>query len=147
MARRASRRGQQRPTAGLASGAPEPQASTGRISVKISRDIADDLLSEAKLVGMSAPSWVNSLLRRRLQGRPVLRREEELAIIAIQMELRRIGVQARQVLNQAEDKLGHEAMIGAEVEQLAHLHEEIRGHLGRLRAALAGNLDYWESRP
>ena len=119
--------------------------SAGPIWMRIRRELAGLVRAEAQSLGLSEARWVNALVSRRVLRQPVLSRQEELAIISIQMELRRIGVQARHVLTRAEDRLGDGAAITAQGQQLAELHREIRHHLRDLRAALQGNLDYWES--
>lgn len=120
-------------------------AATGPMWMRIPRDLAVAVRAEAGATNMSGARWVNALVSRRINRRPVVSRQEELAIINIQMELRRIGVQARHVLSRAEEQLGRGDAIDAQAEQLAHLHVQIRRHLRDLRAALKGNLDYWES--
>ena len=120
---------------------PDPTVRSGRISVKIGRDIAAALEAEARAHGMASPTWVNTLLRRRLLNRPGLSRPEELAIIGVQADLRRTAVQARQVLQDLAS--GDDLTPG--LEQLSEFRRAIRDQMSRLRAALAGNFNYWDS--
>lgn len=121
-----------------------PNASlerSGRISVKISRDIAPALEVEARVQGMTPPAWVNTLLRRRLLTRPGLSRPEELAIISIQADLRRTAIHVGQVLQDL-------ALLGDPtpgLEPLSEFRADIRDQLSRLRTALVGNFTYWDS--
>lgn len=119
------------------------QAWPVRVSVQIGEALAPALEAEAQAMEMRPSRWIESLLRRRVLGRPVLRRRDELAFIQVQVELRAIGVQVSQVLSDLEQAPGPSSQ--RQLEQLGDLRAEIRRHLARLRAAFEGNLAYWET--
>ncbi|WP_421932385.1 hypothetical protein [Phenylobacterium sp.] len=114
-----------------------------RVSVQIGDELAPALEAEAKAMDMKPSRWIEALLRRRVLGRPVLRRQDELAFIEVQVELRAIGVRVSQVLWDLERTPGPSAE--RQLEQLSELRAEIRRHLARLRAAFEGDLAYWET--
>ena len=114
-----------------------------RVAVKIGPELAPLLETEARTMDMVPSRWIEGLLRRRLLGRPTLGRAEELAFIAVQVELRRIAVHVHHVLGQIEASPGRAE--ASDLAQLAAYATEIRGHLERLRAAFRGNLDYWDA--
>lgn len=119
------------------------QAWPVRVSVQIGDELAPALEAEAKAMDMKPSRWIEALLRRRVLGRPVLRRQDELAFIEVQVELRAIGVRVSQVLWDLERTPGPSAE--RQLEQLSELRAEIRRHLARLRAAFEGDLAYWET--
>lgn len=119
------------------------QAWPVRVSVQIGDALASALEAEAQAMDMRPSRWIEALLLRRVLGRPVLRRQDELAFIQVQVELRAIGVQVSQVLSDLEQAPGPSSQ--RQLEQLGDLRGEIRRHLARLRAAFEGNLAYWET--
>ncbi|WP_340643649.1 hypothetical protein [Phenylobacterium sp.] len=110
--------------------------------MKIGDELAPRLEIEAKAFGHVPSKWIEALLRRRVLQQPTMSRPDELAFIAVQVELRRIGVHLHHILNQIEASAP--ATNPAHLAELTAHADEIRLHLARLRAAFAGNLAYWE---
>jgi hypothetical protein len=110
----------------------------------VARDVvAIDL--EAAALGMTRNGWAIAVVRRRVHGRPTFPQSDELSLIAILMELRRIGVHISQVT-----RAMSLAIMGGEKADLdrAYLEEmraEIRDCMNRLRQAFDGNLAYWDA--
>lgn len=124
---------------------PREQGWPERVSVKIGDELARPLGAHARAMEMAPSKWIEALIRRRLLQVPRLARPDELAFIAIQVELRRIGVHIHHVLNQLEAAAGRDDP--EHLRQLVAYAAEVRVHLARLRAAFQGNLDYWDDTP
>jgi hypothetical protein len=121
--------------------APRVQGWPERVSVKIGDELAVPLAAEAAALGLAPSKWIEALIRRRLLHRPTVSRTDELAFIAVQVELRRIGVHIHHVLSQ----IGASKAADPEhLRQLAAQAAEIRRQLSTLRAAFKGNLAYWD---
>lgn len=95
-------------------------------------------------MGLSPPKWIEALVRGRLRRRPTIRRPDELAFIAVQLELRRIGVHIHHVLDQIDPVAAPDPEV---LRQLSAHADDMRRHLARLRAAFRGNLAYWDAEP
>ena len=119
---------------------PRIQGWPERVSVKIGVDLAGPLEAQAKSMDMAPSRWIEALIRRRILLAPTLSRPSELAFIAIQVELRRIGVHIHHALNAIQETAGSNP---DDLRQLGEQAAEIRRQLTRLRAAFQGNLDYW----
>lgn len=124
-----------------------PDASPARLTGKLGlRLVPADLAvleAEAARRGMTRTQWTVALIRARLYRRPQLNRAEALALIEVQRELRRIGVNVNQIARALNTAVMEGAVLDLEVAQLAAFSEEIRAHLSGVRAAFEGNLAYW----
>ena len=99
-------------------------------------------------MGLTRNAWVAALVRRRLRARPTFRRSDELSLLAVQTELRRIGINVNQIaraLNTAVVEEGR--VLDLELSYLHDLRAEIRAHMAGLREAFEGNLAYWQVEP
>ena len=113
-----------------------------RVSIKIGQELAEPLETEAAAFGLPPSKWIEALVRGRLRQRPTISRPDELAFIAVQLELRRIGVHIHHLL----DQIAPDAAPDPEVlRQLSSHADDMRRHLARLRAAFRGNLAYWDA--
>lgn len=115
-----------------------------RVSVRIGDELAGPLEAEAAALGLPPSKWIEALVRGRLQRRPTISRPDELAFIAVQLELRRIGVHIHHLLDQIAPDAAPDPEV---VRQLSAHADDMRGHLARLRAAFRGNLAYWDAGP
>jgi DNA-binding transcriptional MerR regulator len=103
--------------------------------------------AEAATMGLRRAAWVAALVRRRVRGRPTFSRPDELALIAIQTELRRIGVNINQIARALNTSVTKGKVLDLELAYLDDLRAEIRGHMSALHEAFEGNLAYWEVEP
>lgn len=102
---------------------------------------------EAADMGLRRAAWVAALVRRRMRGRPTFSRLDELSLIAIQAELRRIGVNVNQIARAMNVAARAGEVLDLELAYLDDLRAEIRAHMTALREAVEGNLAYWEVEP
>lgn len=132
-------------TSELAAHRQEPAAEGNfHFNVRITHADRRELDFIAAPLGMTANAWAAGLIRSRMRQRPTFARADENRLIAIQTELRRIRVS----LNQMGKAAHAAALAGHSLELDPHFFVELRDELSAqllgLRAALAGNLEYWE---
>jgi hypothetical protein len=116
-----------------------------KLTVRLSAEDGCGLQAEAETMSLTPNAWAAAVVRRRLHGRPTFRRSDEVALFAIQGEMRRIGVNVNQIaraLNTAVVVEGR--VLDLELAYLDDLRAEIRAHVMALREAFEGNLAYWE---
>jgi hypothetical protein len=68
-----------------------------KLTVRLAEEDGRSLAREALTMGLTPNAWVAALVRNRLQGTPAFSREGDAALIGIQAEYRRIGVNVNQV--------------------------------------------------
>ncbi len=118
-----------------------PTAQTGRPSKVTLRLREDDVaaLDEACAdAGLLRTEWIVALVRRRLSGRPQFDRGAAASLLEARRELRRLGVNLREMAEGS----GESGEVGAELEAF---RIEVREQLERVRQAIAGNLAYWNA--
>lgn len=116
---------------------------SGKLGLRLSPADLTVLEAEAARVGMTRTQWTVALIRARLHHRPQLSHGDALALIEVQRELRRIGINVNQIARALNTAVMEGAVLDLEVAQLAAFSEEIRAHLVGVREALQGNLAYW----
>lgn len=131
---------------------PEAEARpSGPLSTKLTLRLAEAdvalLVAEAAASGLSRNQWVVALIRRRLHHRPQFRPSEQVALIEVRRELRRIGVNINQIARALNTAVMEGAVLDLELAQLAVFQAEIDGWVQALGDVFRGNLDYWSSRP
>jgi hypothetical protein len=124
-----------------------PAARPVKLTVRLSRDDGRGLDAEARKIGLTRNGWVAALVRRRLAGKPTFNRADELALLAIQGEFRRIGVNVNQIARALNTAVIEGKTLELEIAYLDDLRAEIAGHMTVLREAFDGNLAYWEVAP
>lgn len=128
--------------------APRRPATARGPSTKLTIRLKDEdqaaLDEAADADGMMRTEWALAVLRRRLHGRPKFGRREELALYAVQEELRRIGVNLNQITRALNTAVMPGTVLSAEIAQIEAFRDEIRAHVRGLKGAFRGNLDYWE---
>ena len=118
-----------------------------KLTVRLAADDARDLEWEASKIGLTPNAWAAAVLRRRLGGKPTFPRDQALAMIATQAELRRIGVNVNQIARALNVAFMEGRVLELELGALTGLGQEIRGHILGLRAGFEGNLAYWRGKP
>ncbi|MBI1198304.1 MAG: plasmid mobilization relaxosome protein MobC [Phenylobacterium sp.] len=130
-------------------GDPPPPASPSgprptKLTVRLAAADARGLDVAASSMGLSRNGWAAAVIRRRLVGRPTFRRSEELALLAIQSEVHRIGINVNQIARALNTAVMDGKVLDLEVAALADLRTELRAHIRALREAFEGNLAYWQ---
>ncbi|KAK0361600.1 hypothetical protein LTR94_022686 [Friedmanniomyces endolithicus] len=116
---------------------------SGKLGLRLTPADLTVLEAEAARAGMTRTQWTVALIRARLHHRPQLSRRDAVALIEVQRELRRIGVNVNQIARALNTAVMEGAVLDLEVAQLAAFSEEIRAHLVGVRDAFQGNLAYW----
>nr|WP_314121566.1 plasmid mobilization relaxosome protein MobC [uncultured Brevundimonas sp.] len=124
-----------------------PGRQTGRLALRLTPVDLAALEVEAASRGQSRTQWAVALIRARLHRRPQLSRSEALAVIEVQRELRRIGVNINQIARALNTAVMEGTVLDLEVAQLGAFADEIRAHLSGVRDAVEGNLAYWSVEP
>lgn len=119
---------------------PRPQKLTVRLSAEDGRGLD----REAAAVGLTPNAWAGAVLRQRLVGKPTFPRDQALALLAMQAELRRIGVNVNQIARALNTTVMEGKVLDLEIAYLEDLRTELRVHMSALREAFAGNLAYWQ---
>jgi hypothetical protein len=96
-------------------------------------------------MGLTPNAWAAALIRNRLHGKPVFSRAGDAALIAIQAEYRRSGVNVNQVARALNTAVLEGKVLHLELAYLEDLRTELRAHMSTLRAAFDGNLAYWSA--
>jgi hypothetical protein len=98
-------------------------------------------------MGLTPNGWVAALIRHRLHGKPTFQRGEAIALLAIQSEVRRIGVNVNQIARALNTAVMEGKVLDLELAYLDTLRTELRAHMFTLREAFEGNLAYWAAEP
>lgn len=115
-----------------------------RLMVRLAAPEAAHVAREAAALGQPKATWVAALVRRHTTGAARFSRADELTLITIQGELRRIGVNVNQIARALNTAVMEGRVLDLELAYLDELRAEMRGHMGALREAFAGNLAYWD---
>jgi hypothetical protein len=116
-----------------------------KLTVRLAGTDAHGLAAAAADMGLTPNAWVAALVRARLCGKPTFRRSDDLALLAIQAEVRRIGVNVNQIARALNTAVVEGKVLDLELAYLDDLQTELRVHMSTLREALAGNLAYWQT--
>lgn len=118
-----------------------------KLTVRLTADDGEGLAREAASMALTPSSWVAALVRYRLHGKPTFASGEAVALIAIQGEVRRIGVNVNQIARALNTAVMEGKVLDLEVAYLDALRTELRAHMFTLREAFEGNLAYWAVEP
>ena len=116
------------------------------VCVSLSDKDAARLAEEAGGFGFGRAFWLAALVGRHFRNTPRFSRPGELALVSIQMDLRRIGQAMVSIASRtsvADEETGLERGPCVDRETFAALRTEVRGHMAAIRSAFEGNLDYW----
>ncbi|HEX5776207.1 MAG TPA: plasmid mobilization relaxosome protein MobC [Caulobacteraceae bacterium] len=122
-----------------------PRRDACRLMVRLAGPEAAHVAREAAALGQPKSTWVAALVRRHTTGAGRFCRPDELALIAVQGELRRIGVNVNQIARALNTAVMEGRVLDLEPAYLDELRAEMRGHVGALREAFVGNLAYWDA--
>lgn len=115
-----------------------------KLTVRLSAGDVAGLAEEAADMGLTRNAWAAAVLRCRLTGRPTFGPREARALIAIQGELRRIGVNVNQIARAMNTAVMEGRVLDTQLLAVEDLRREIRAHMTAVGEAFAGNLAYWD---
>ena len=118
-----------------------------KLTVRLAPADGRGLDAAAAEMGLTRNAWAAALIRRRLHARPTFRRSDELSLLAMQTELRRVGVNVNQIARALNTAVMEGKILDLELAYLDDLRAEIRGHMLALHEAFEGNLAYWQGEP
>ena len=118
-----------------------------KLTLRLAAADARGLDAAAAELGLTRNAWAAALVRRRLVGRPTFRPDDATALLAIQSELRRVGVNVNQIARALNTAVLEGKVLDLELAYLDDLRAEIRAHMLALREAFEGNLAYWDVSP
>jgi hypothetical protein len=133
--------------AGAPSAAGRLPARPLKLTVRLTDDDGAGLAREAAAMGLTPNAWAAALIRHRLHGKPTFPRAEAVPLLAIQGEVRRIGVNVNQITRALNTAVMEGKVLDLEVAYLDALRTELRAHMSTLREAFEGNLAYWTAEP
>lgn len=114
-----------------------------RLMVRLAAPEAGHVAQQAADLGLPRAAWVAALVRRHAVGAPRFPRSDELALIAIHGEVRRIGVNVNQIARALNTAVMEGRVLDTELGAVADLGRELRAHIAGLGEAFVGNLGYW----
>lgn len=118
-----------------------------KLTVRLTARDALGLEATATEMGLTRNAWVAGLVRRALQGRPTFRRSDEVVLLGIAGELRRIGVNLNQMARALNTAVLEGRVLDIQLGAVDDLRRELRGHMAGLREGFEGNLSYWAIEP
>ncbi|WP_372784648.1 plasmid mobilization relaxosome protein MobC [Phenylobacterium sp.] len=116
-----------------------------KLTVRLSARYSAGLSALAAEFGLTPNAWVAALVRRAVQGRPTFRRADELLLIAIAGEVRRIGVNLNQMARALNTAVLEGRVLHTQLVAVGDFRRELRAHLTGLLEAFEGNLSYWST--
>ena len=116
-----------------------PAGRSSKITLRLKEEDLVALDGACADTGLRRTEWIVALVRRRFSGRPQFDRASAASLLEARRELRRLGVNLREV---AEAPSAAGVQGAAELEAL---RSEVRLQLERVRQAIAGNLAYWDA--
>jgi hypothetical protein len=114
-----------------------------RLMVRLGSAEAAHVEREAATLQLRPAGWVAALVRRHALDRPTLARPDEVLLLAIQAEIRRIGVNVNQIARALNTAVLEGRVLELELGEISALQRELRAHVAALGEAFAGNLAYW----
>lgn len=118
-----------------------------KLTVRLTAADAVGLDAAAAEMGLTRNAWAAALVRRWLHGRPTFGLGDGIALIAVQAELRRIGVNANQIARALNTAVLEGRVLDLQLGSVDDLRRELREHIFSLHEAFAGNLAYWDGEP
>lgn len=126
-----------------AAAAPSGRRDAARLMVRLARPEARHVAEHAAVMGLPRAAWVAALVRAHASGAPRFPRSDELELIAIHGEVRRIGVNVNQIARALNTAVMEGRVLDTELGAVDDLGRELRAHIAGLGEAFAGNLTYW----
>jgi len=121
----------------------EGRRDATRLMVRLAAPEARHVADQAATLAMPRAAWVVALVRNHARGAPRFARPDELALLAIHGEVRRIGVNVNQIARALNTAVMEGRVLDTELGAVVDLGRELREHIAGLGEAFAGNLAYW----
>lgn len=115
-----------------------PAGRSTKVTLRLREEDLSALDEACADAGLRRTEWIVALVRRRLSGRPQFDRASAASLLEARRELRRLGVNLREM---AEGSGADQAAFAG----LEAFQAEVREQLERVRQAIAGNLAYWDA--
>jgi hypothetical protein len=119
--------------------------SASRLMVRLAAPEAAHVAAESARLTMPQAAWVAALVRRHVRGMPTFGTPDTLALLAVQAEIRRIGVNVNQIARAMNTAVMEGRVLEAELQSIDDFRRELAGHLTAVREAFVGNLAYWDA--
>ena len=126
------------PGAGVGTGV--PRGASRKVTLRLKDEDLVALDAAAAEAGLRRTEWLVACARRRLFATPQLSQQAAVDLLETRRELRRIGVNLRELARKLAEQDGASA---ADVARIEAFQREVREHLVGIRAMLAGNVLYW----
>jgi len=131
--------------AGVAAGGPPKLRTAARLMVRLAAPEAAHVTAQAARLALPRAGWVAALVRRHGRGTPTFGTVDTYALVAVQAELRRIGVNVNQIARAMNTAVMEGRVLAAELTSIDDFRQELSAHLTAVREAFAGNLAYWDA--
>lgn len=118
------------------------RGASEKVTLRLKPEDLAALDAAAKQAGLRRTEWLVACARRRLSAKPQFSREEAISLLEARRELRRIGVNLRELARRLSDK---EAAAAEDLAAIQAFQADVRRQIEGLRAAIDGNLAYWSS--
>jgi hypothetical protein len=123
---------------------PPKLRTAARLMVRLAAPEAAHVVAESARLAVPRAGWVAALVRRHARGTPTFGTVDTYVLVAVQAELRRIGVNVNQIARAMNTAVMEGRVLAAELTSVDDFRRELAGHLTAVREAFAGNLAYWE---
>lgn len=120
-----------------------PARGPVQLTLRLTKLASEALDQCAADSGLTRNAWVVALVQSRLMRTPTFIRGEEISLIAIQEDLRRmcfnINFAIRLIKESEISNISHHSNL----QSLNGMRDEIRCHVDNIQKAFAGNAQYW----
>ncbi|CAN7641454.1 plasmid mobilization relaxosome protein MobC [Phenylobacterium sp. LjRoot219] len=118
------------------------RGGSNKVTLRLKDEDLAALDAAAAEAGLRRTEWLVACARRRLTAKPQFSEAQALALLETRRELRRIGVNLRELARKMAEQDG---ATPADIAAIQSFQSEVRAQLEGVRAAIDGNLEFWES--
>jgi hypothetical protein len=130
---------------GPAAGGPPQRRTAARLMVRLAAPEAAHVTAQSARLALPRAGWVAALVRRHARGTPTFGTVDTYALVGVQAELRRMGVNVNQIARAMNTAVMEGRVLAAELTAIDDFRRELSQHLTAVREAFAGNLAYWDA--
>lgn len=116
------------------------RGASKKVTLRLKAEDVAALDAAAAKSGMRRTEWLLACARRRLAAKPQFSEPEAMALLETRRELRRIGVNLRELVRRLEER---DAASAEDLAAIQSFQSEVRHQLEGVRAAIDGNLECW----
>lgn len=117
--------------------------TAARVMVRLAAPEALASSDAAASMRLSRSAWIAALVRARTLGQPTLSLPDEVQLIAIRSEIRRIGVNVNQIARALNTAVMEGRVLDLQLTEIRDFRRELTAHFAAVGEAFAGNLSYW----